>query len=315
MGVIIKESSSTEKEIWFGIYEGKHQHSIFQDPQWLEIVGANKFEIKLFSVFENGNLLAFFPLTFLVSRFFRRCTLPYLTPHIGLVFLNIDESIVDVNRAHEALFGYLEKLKVDYLNYGISPESTSKCCIGASKFLRKSRTYQLDLNLTEDELKANLLTDKKRNIKKAQKDNLRVAFESNSETLINLIKCTYNRQNKENEWLIVAKELIDNYKNSFQVVCYKGDVPLAGVFVVYDSEKAYYIFGGFDDKQKNHSAGPYAMWNAILRAKELGLNIFDFEGSEIPQIEKYFQRFGSLKKDYYRIEKNSFRYKCFQKIR
>ncbi len=46
-----------------------------------------------------------------------------------------------------------------------------------------------------------------------------------------------------------------------------------------------------------------AMWSAILKAKELGLKIFDFEGSVIPPIEGYFHGLGGVLKPVFGVHK------------
>ena len=56
--------------------------------------------------------------------------------------------------------------------------------------------------------------------------------------------------------------------------------------------KAYYVFGGVKREEKNNSLGPAALFNAILFAKQNDRTVFDFEGSMIPEIERYFRQFG-----------------------
>jgi len=41
------------------------------------------------------------------------------------------------------------------------------------------------------------------------------------------------------------------------------------------------------------------MWQSILLAREKGLKTFDFEGSMIPEVEKYFREFGGTLIPYY----------------
>ena len=49
---------------------------------------------------------------------------------------------------------------------------------------------------------------------------------------------------------------------------------------------------GYDNTKVHNGVGPLAMWVAILKAKEMGLQVFDFEGSIVPPIERYFRGFG-----------------------
>jgi hypothetical protein len=57
-------------------------------------------------------------------------------------------------------------------------------------------------------------------------------------------------------------------------------------------QKCYYVFGGTRRGGSNNSLGPAALFNAILLARKNGIKTFDFEGSMIPEIEKYFRQFG-----------------------
>nr|HPR68216.1 methicillin resistance protein [Kiritimatiellia bacterium] len=46
-----------------------------------------------------------------------------------------------------------------------------------------------------------------------------------------------------------------------------------------------------------------AVWEAIRHAKEAGLETFDFEGSVIPPIERFFRGFGGRLTPYYTVNK------------
>jgi hypothetical protein len=61
--------------------------------------------------------------------------------------------------------------------------------------------------------------------------------------------------------------------------------------------------GGYGSEHKHHGAGPAAMFAAIRHAKKQGLAIFDFEGSMIPPIERYFRGFGGLLTPYLTVNK------------
>ena len=52
-------------------------------------------------------------------------------------------------------------------------------------------------------------------------------------------------------------------------------------------------------------AAPMAMFACIRQARELGLEVFDFEGSMIPGIERYFRSFGGTLTPLYRVVKAS----------
>ena len=68
---------------------------------------------------------------------------------------------------------------------------------------------------------------------------------------------------------------------------------MAAVYIVWDNKRSYYLLGGYDFKKSHHGAQALAVWESIKFTKErLGLNEFDFEGSMIPQVERFFRKFG-----------------------
>ena len=78
--------------------------------------------------------------------------------------------------------------------------------------------------------------------------------------------------------------------------------PLAGVYIIHDVHTAYYLIGGYSTFG-HHGAGSLAMWHAILKAKSMGLEVFDFEGSILPPIERYFRGFGGTLTPIFTVQK------------
>jgi lipid II:glycine glycyltransferase (peptidoglycan interpeptide bridge formation enzyme) len=81
-------------------------------------------------------------------------------------------------------------------------------------------------------------------------------------------------------------------ENAFGFITYKDNKPSAMVFILKDDQTAYYLFGSFDKENQHEGAGALAMYSAIEQAKKLDLTTFDFSGSMIPSVEKYFRGFG-----------------------
>ena len=72
---------------------------------------------------------------------------------------------------------------------------------------------------------------------------------------------------------------------------------------MHDSQTAYYLLGGYQAEERHHGAGALAVFEAIQHCREIGLKTFDFEGSVIPAIEKYFRGFGGQLKPYFSVNK------------
>ena len=65
----------------------------------------------------------------------------------------------------------------------------------------------------------------------------------------------------------------------------------AGVYLVHDDRFTYYLAGGSDPALRSSGAGSLVVWAAIRTAAERGLG-FDFEGSMIAGVERFFRAFG-----------------------
>lgn len=59
-----------------------------------------------------------------------------------------------------------------------------------------------------------------------------------------------------------------------------------------------------DATSGDHLAGAFCLWNIISETKKIGCKEFDFLGSSVPDIEKYFRGFGPELISYTRIMRN-----------
>jgi Acetyltransferase (GNAT) domain len=65
----------------------------------------------------------------------------------------------------------------------------------------------------------------------------------------------------------------------------------AVTYVVWDEHAAYYLLGGGDPELRTSGAGSLLMWEALMRAR-LVTDVFDFEGSMLKPVERFFRAFG-----------------------
>jgi hypothetical protein len=74
----------------------------------------------------------------------------------------------------------------------------------------------------------------------------------------------------------------------------------AGVYVIWDDQSAYYLMGGGNAELRGSGATSLCMWEAIKFASTVTQS-FDFEGSMIEPIERFFRSFGGVQTPYYSI--------------
>jgi hypothetical protein len=120
-----------------------------------------------------------------------------------------------------------------------------------------------------------------------------------------LVLQTHERQKRQINKAFLESILFRfaNEKTGFAFATYRGDVPVACSFIVHDGRTAYYLLGGYNSEKKHHGAGALSMFEAIQHAQKLGLQAFDFEGSMIPAIERYFRGFGGKLTPYFSVNK------------
>lgn len=86
----------------------------------------------------------------------------------------------------------------------------------------------------------------------------------------------------------------------------------AGVYIIWDEQSAYYLMGGGDPKLRTSGATSLCMWEAIQFASNKTKS-FDFEGSMIQQVERFFRAFGAIQTPYFSLSKTPSRLIRLQK--
>lgn len=282
--------------------------SIFNTTNWSKIFGRGVQQYGIYN--KGGELVGGF---FLYKKgklgLLIYCNPPF-TPTIG-PFLNVEaQNPVSVMDTWKKTLSLMTDF-INKLSYSIVSISLNKNIIDTQPFIWAKfkvvpgYTYLLDLSVSIEEIRKRMSNERRKNINKATKDGLLVRKVYDFGTIKNLVLKTFSRQDEEINEFYLNKILFEfaNNNNSFAFATYKDDIPIACTFCIYDSKTAYYLLGGYDSEDKHHGAGALSLWEAIKYAKESGLKSFDFEGSMIPQIEKYFRGFGGQLTPYYRINK------------
>jgi len=238
---------------------------------------------------------------------------PPFTPEVG-PFLKVDASnpVSIMEKWKEALSLISEF--IDTLPYSVVSVALNKNIQDMQPFLwRKFKvspgyTYVIDLSVNHEDIWKGMSNERRKNVNKGSKDGLIARKITEYETVKELVLKTYSRQDKEVNKLYLDKILFDFAKehNSYAFVTFDKEIPVGCAFCIYDNKTAYYLLGGYDSANKHHGAGAMSMWEAIKHAQKLGLKYFDFEGSMVPQIERYFRGFGGQLTSYYTVNKAIF---------
>ena len=165
-------------------------------------------------------------------------------------------------------------------------------------------TYRIALAQDKDTLLAALSRERRNDIRKAQKDGLTLEEAVDTSAMRTLVLESFTRNDKSFPQMHMGLifSAFPPGESGYCLISRANGRPVAGVYVVHDTRTAYYLMGGYAEGA-HHGAGALAVWHAILRAKEMGLEVFDFEGSVIPPIERYFRAFGGTLTPYFSVHK------------
>lgn len=76
----------------------------------------------------------------------------------------------------------------------------------------------------------------------------------------------------------------------------------AAVFLIWQESSAYYLAGGGDPAVRQSGAHSFVLWETIRFAAERSER-FDFEGSMLPGVERFFREFGAVQTPYFTLTK------------
>ncbi|MCC6600889.1 MAG: hypothetical protein IT223_09480, partial [Crocinitomicaceae bacterium] len=140
-------------------------------------------------------------------------------------------------------------------------------------------------------------------IMKAQRDGLKIIIPENSEIVLRQIIAGLNEKSIKHH-----PQLLENIINS-------GDESGMASLQVLDKEKpvysaafriagneAYYLLATFDKSAGSNAISAFGLYSVIEYCREKECSVFDFEGSMIPGVEKFFRSFGGELTPYFSIK-------------
>ena len=152
----------------------------------------------------------------------------------------------------------------------------------------------------------------RREIRKAER-NVDVCDDLSLDTFYALNAMTFERQNTKIPYDFDLVKRIDaaaaerNSRRMFFARDREGRLH-AAIYIIWDQNSSYYLMGGADPDLRNSGATSLLMWEAIKFSSTVTKQ-FDFEGSMIEPIERYFSAFGARQTPYFQVSRMSRRYK------
>jgi hypothetical protein len=146
----------------------------------------------------------------------------------------------------------------------------------------------------------------RRNMAKATKHRLAVRRGIDAADFLRVHSLTFERQGRKPVHVATLKRLIDVSRERGQGDLWGGyDAEgrlHAAAFIVWQESGACYLAGGADPSLRNSGAHALVLWDAI-RAVAGYTDLFDFEGSMLPGVERFFREFGAVQTPYSTISR------------
>lgn len=181
--------------------------------------------------------------------------------------------------------------------------------LGVSRFIpsgEPSHSYyghRLQLTKDEKELWKKLSSSKQRNIKKAQREGVTVAFYNDSESIREFYRLhciTRKRHGLPPQPVSFFDAIVNNIveKGSGEVaLANSGGKIIAGALFLFCKSEALYKFGASDKSLQNLRSNDLLMWEAIKRYAQKGYSVLSFGKTEMfhEGLCRFKEGFGALR--------------------
>jgi hypothetical protein len=293
-------------------------NSIFEQPWWLNLVAPGKWqEVLLY----NGSkeIIGRLPFVYHQKRLGNYIGNPILTPFLGpWLRITSDKESTRIAQEKDILSQLISQLPpFDSFGMSFHPRFQNWLPFYWEKFTQTTYyTYCLE-SLSDLENVWNNLTVRT-DIRKAEKK-VEIKTTSSSKLLYDIWSKTYQRQNllPPVSYEIIDKIVQEIFKRNCGQIFYAEDQQNCihcAAFIIWDKHCAYYLIGGGDPEYRNSGATSYMIWEAIKHVSSF-VNKFDFEGSMIEPIERFFRAFGGTQTPYFHVTKYSRKFKILKNIK
>lgn len=280
-----------------------YTNSIFEQPWWLDIVAPGSWK-EIIIKDERECIIARMPYVINGNRVF----MPEKTQTLG-IWISSDIKD-DYEKIKEIVYSITDNLSnYKTISHNLSPSFSYVLPFHWKGYsIETAFTYRI-LDLSNlDAIYKKFGKSTKKNIKYAQ-NRVKIISNKNFEHMWDLLQKTYKIQGRDYKVPreISEKLFYESIGNGhgiyLEAIDELGNIHSCGFFV-YDENVFYYLTGARDPEFSKSQSQILLIWKAIQIASQKS-KIFDFEGSMVEDIEKFFRKFGGECISYYIIKKQS----------
>ncbi|WP_250548697.1 GNAT family N-acetyltransferase [Pseudonocardia sp. H11422] len=286
--------------------------SVFHEPWWLDAAAPGGWdEVR---VAENGRAVARLP--FVRQRFhgLRLLLAPPMTTRLGpLTDPGEGRYETRLRRFDHLADELIDQLpRADLFRQTMHPDVVSWLPFHRRGFrVEPQLSYVIDGLADLDEV-WNGISGRTRRVIKSAGRTLAIERDTTADRLAHMVRSTFGRQRLEVPYdpvvleRIVAACLARDRGTVLTAVDASGNVH-ASLFCAWDDQRAWYLGGGGDPRLRSSGAGSLLMWELIKESAK-HVDRFDFEGSMLPAVERYFRNFGGRQQTYFAVTRTSRRF-------
>ena len=291
--------------------EHRCANAIFQQPWWLDAVAPGRWDEA--TVKSGGRVIARLPYVVRGVGPLRALTMPPLTQTLGPWLAPSDASPSRALSQQIELLSALEAAlpRADTFSQHFAPSMLNVMPFHWAGYrLELQYTYRLEDLSSEEQLWSGLRGNIRGDIRKARK-RLTVRDDLGIDSFYAVWAKTFARQGlrppaspDDLARLDAACAARDAGAKLFAVD--EAGRLHAVAYAVWDENAAFYLLGGGDPELRNSGATSLLLWELIMRARAV-TNVFDFEGSMIESVERFFRAFGGRQTPYLRVSRTTLR--------
>lgn len=286
---------------------------LFYQASWLDAVcGESGWDI-LLSLDNNGHIRAFMPIFQRSKWGISAIISPKLTPYGGILYFppkNMEKRLSLYAFKKTCTQDIIDQLpNVHYFNLAMHPSFQDCQPFSWAGYGQKIRyTYRINSGVSLEEIWEAFDAKTRNDIQFAQ-SHVQILESQDFELFHKINKVSFDNQGIKmiynGDFLSHIYHKLRSTKvqsaNLWLASLESGAV--AGIFVVSDESYTYYIASG---KTENAPRGvvSFLIWHAIQESVKRHLG-FDFEGSDLKQVEHFFRSFGGEQTPYFQISKAS----------
>jgi hypothetical protein len=284
-----------------------HANAIFQQPWWLDAVAPGHWDEA--RIERHGRTVARLP--YVVRRVgpLRILAMPPLTQTLGPW---VEHSTARAARALSVEIDLLAALEAALPPADVFVQRFSPTMMNALPFewagykLEVQYTYRLEGLRSEEVLWEGLRGNIRTDIRKARK-HVEIRDDLGLERFHDVWAKTFTRQGLKPIVSLADLDRLDRAcadRNARALLFAQDrfDRVHAVAYVVWDEHAAFYLLGGGDPELRRSGASSMLIWEAITRARVV-TDVFDFEGSMLRPVERFFRAFGARQRPYLRVSR------------